>query len=70
VIAADRFYLGTLFAIPLILGGVVRDTTWNHDPRTWLLDMALLLALGAGYGFVAWRRLARRIPGRRAARRK
>lgn len=45
------------------------DTTWNHDPRVWLLDMALLLALGAGYGFVAWRRLARRIPGRRPARR-
>jgi len=45
------------------------DVTWNHDPRIWLLDMALLLALGAGYGFVAWRRLARRIPGRRPARR-
>jgi ABC transport system ATP-binding/permease protein len=44
------------------------DTTWNHAPQTWLLDMALLLVLGAVYGFVAWRRLARRTPGRRGRR--
>ena len=38
------------------------DTTWNHNPRTWLLNMALMLALGLVYALIAWRRLLSRRP--------
>jgi hypothetical protein len=41
------------------------DPIWNHDPKVWLTDMALQLALGLVFTLIAWRRVAKLSPGRR-----
>jgi ABC-type multidrug transport system ATPase subunit len=45
--------------------GAKPDPVWNHDPKTWLRDMGLQLALGLLFTIIAWRRVARLSPGRR-----
>ena len=41
------------------------DPLWNHDARTWLIDMGLQLVLAFVFLFIAWWRLVRLSPGRR-----
>jgi ABC-type multidrug transport system ATPase subunit len=45
--------------------GTKLDPLWNHTARTWLLDMALQVALAAVLAFLTWRRLRSRGPARR-----
>ena len=44
------------------------DSLWQHNAHIWLLDMGALMALGAAFAVLAWWRLARQGPGRKAAR--
>ncbi len=41
------------------------DPVWAHDARTWLTNMALQVALFAGFALLTWWRLLRIGPGRR-----
>jgi ABC-type multidrug transport system ATPase subunit/pSer/pThr/pTyr-binding forkhead associated (FHA) protein/prepilin signal peptidase PulO-like enzyme (type II secretory pathway) len=41
------------------------DPVWNHEPKTWLTNMALQIVLGLVFTLIAWRRLAKLSPGRR-----
>jgi ABC-type multidrug transport system ATPase subunit len=44
--------------------GTKPDPLWNHNPRIWLLDMAMQLALAAGFIWLTRWRLHRMSPGR------
>ncbi|MCW2945879.1 MAG: transporter ATP-binding protein [Actinoallomurus sp.] len=41
------------------------DSLWRHDRTTWLTDVGVLAAIGAGFLMIAWWRLERLRPGRR-----
>jgi hypothetical protein len=41
------------------------DPFWDHTARTWLTDMACLLALAIAFSLLTWRRLAKMGPVRR-----
>jgi ABC transport system ATP-binding/permease protein len=41
------------------------DPFWDHTARTWLTDMACLLALAVAFSLLTWRRLAKMGPVRR-----
>src|ERR1700722_13524964 len=41
------------------------DPVWDHNARTWLTDMAILLLLAFGYALVTWWRLIRMGPVKR-----
>jgi hypothetical protein len=42
------------------------DPLWRHSGATWLTDMGVLAALGLAFLIIAWWRLERLRPGRRA----
>jgi ABC-type multidrug transport system ATPase subunit len=46
--------------------GTALDHLWSHTSHTWLVDMAALVALGVLFSVLAWWRLLRQGPGRRA----
>jgi ABC transport system ATP-binding/permease protein len=41
------------------------DPLWKHSPRTWLIDMAMMVLLGLAFTLIAWWRLVKLSPGRR-----
>jgi ABC-2 type transporter len=41
------------------------DPLWDHNARTWLTDIALLLALALGFALLTWWRLVRMGPVKR-----
>ncbi len=41
------------------------DPLWDHNARTWLTDMALLLLLALGFALLTWRRLVKMGPVKR-----
>jgi ABC transport system ATP-binding/permease protein len=41
------------------------DPVWDHNARTWLTDMVLLLLLGLGFGLLTWWRLVKMGPVKR-----
>jgi ABC transport system ATP-binding/permease protein len=41
------------------------DPLWDHNARTWLTDMALLLLLALGFALLTWRRLTKMGPVKR-----
>jgi hypothetical protein len=45
--------------------GSPADPLWRHSPRTWLIDMGALVALGIMFAFLTWWRLIRQGPGRK-----
>ena len=46
--------------------GTAVDHLWSHTSHTWLQDMIALVALGMVFSILAWWRLLRQGPGRRA----
>ncbi len=46
--------------------GTAIDHLWSHTSHTWLQDMLALIALGMIFSVLAWWRLLRQGPGRRA----
>jgi hypothetical protein len=42
------------------------DTLWDHSSGTWLIDMGVLVGLGLAFLIIAWWRLERLRPGRKA----
>ena len=42
------------------------DPLWRHSGATWLTDMGVLAGLGLAFLVIAWWRLERLRPGRRA----
>ena len=41
------------------------DPLWDHNPRTWLTDIALLLLLAFGFALITWWRLLKMGPVKR-----
>ncbi len=48
-----------------ITPGQKPDPIWNHDPKTWLMDMGLQIVLAVVFAVITWRLLKRAKPGRR-----
>jgi hypothetical protein len=46
--------------------GTPTDPLWAHTAHAWVIDMAALILLGAVFALLAWWRLVRQSPGRRA----
>jgi ABC transport system ATP-binding/permease protein len=46
--------------------GTPTDPLWAHTANAWVIDMAALIVLGAVFALLAWWRLVRQGPGRRA----
>ncbi|HEY6278831.1 MAG TPA: FHA domain-containing protein [Streptosporangiaceae bacterium] len=46
--------------------GSPTDPLWAHTAHAWLVDMAALILLGMAFAVLAWWRLVRQGPGRRA----
>jgi ABC-type multidrug transport system ATPase subunit len=44
---------------------VAGDPLWEHNARTWLTDMAVVIALAIGFALLTWRRLIRMGPAKR-----
>jgi ABC-type multidrug transport system ATPase subunit/pSer/pThr/pTyr-binding forkhead associated (FHA) protein len=59
-----RWGMGAL-ASTVGLMNTTPDSLWNRTTGIWLLDFAMMLALGLAYLLIAWWRLSRLRPGRR-----
>ncbi len=52
-------------AAPAAASAPKPDPLWKHNPRTWLMDMAVMVLLGLAFTLIAWWRLVKLSPGRR-----